>query len=183
MNAQKKQVITDFCIIIFSLIIALMFAKTGFLKSLLTSTQEFKIIGSFVAGMFVASMFTALPATIILAEIAKSSSIYSVAFFGAMGALVGDVLIFLFVRNKLSSDLMYVLTTIKSAPTLNIFRVRYLRQCVAVLGAFVVASPLPDELGLIMMGLSDIKVRYFFPLAFFLHSSGILAIGLLAKVS
>jgi len=45
-----------------------------------------------------------------------------------------------------------------------------------------VISPLPDELGLAMMGLSKMKTSLFIPISFILNSLGILAIGLITKL-
>ena len=58
---------------------------------------------------------------------------------------------------------------------------RIFRWLIAFLGALIIASPLPDELGLTMMGFSKIKTSLFIPISFLLNSLGILIIGLIAK--
>ena len=171
----------DLGIIILSIVIAVILVKTGALKSLLTSTQELKFIGSFVAGIFFVSVFTAAPATVVLAEIAQSNSIFWVAFFGGVGALVGDLVIFRFIKNRLSDDFLYLIKKSKSERLISVFRLRLFRWLIPFVGALIVASPLPDELGLTMMGLSKMKTSLFIPLSFLLNFLGILAIGLIVK--
>lgn len=64
---------------------------------------------------------------------------------------------------------------------MSIFRLRIFRWSIAFLGALVIASPLPDELGLMMLGFSKIKTSFFVPISFLLNFLGILVIGLIAK--
>lgn len=45
-------------------------------------------------------------------------------------------------------------------------------------GFVIIASPLPDELGLLMMGLSGIRLLWFIPLAFSANAAGIFLIAL-----
>src|SRR3989304_3240061 len=54
------------------------------------------------------------------------------------------------------------------------FRLRFFRWLIAFLGALVIASPLPDELGLMMMGFSKMRTLFFIPISFLLNSLGIL---------
>jgi hypothetical protein len=58
---------------------------------------------------------------------------------------------------------------------------RVFRAVMPFLGALIIASPLPDELGLVFLGISKLKTRYFLPLSFVLNFFGILIIGLIAK--
>lgn len=181
MDNHKNNLMRDLGIIILSIVIAVILVKTGALKSLLTSTQELKHIGSFVAGIFFVSVFTAAPATVVFAEIAQSNSIFWVAFFGGIGALVGDLVIFRFIKDRLSADFLYLIKKSKSERLISIFRLKLFRWLIPFAGALIVASPLPDELGLTMMGLSKMKTSLFIPLSFLLNFLGILAIGFITK--
>ncbi len=171
----------DLAIIIFSIVIAVILVRTGVINNLLTSTQELKFIGSFIAGIFFVSVFTAVPATVVFAEIAQSGSIFWTAFFGGIGALVGDLIIFRFIKDNLSDDFLYLIKKSKSERLISIFQLRLFRWLIPFVGALIVASPLPDELGLTMMGLSKMKTSLFIPVSFVLNSLGILVIGLIAK--
>ena len=112
---------------------------------------------------------------------AQTNSILLMAFFGGLGALLGDLIIFCFVKNNLSEDFLYLIKKTKSERLMSIFRLKLFRWLIPLLGAIVVASPLPDELGLMMMGLSKMKTALLIPLSFLLNSLGILIIGLIAK--
>jgi hypothetical protein len=181
MNKHKNNLGKDAVIIAFSILIAVILVKTKVIISVLASSKELELLGSFIAGIFFTSIFTAAPATVVLAEIARANSVFWVALLGGLGAMVGDFIIFRFVKNRLSEDIMLLLEKSKSEKLLLIFRLRIFRWLAALVGALIVASPLPDELGLLLMGFSKMKTSFFAPISFLANSLGILVIGLIAK--
>lgn len=178
---EKINIMRDLGIIILSIVVAIILAKTGSLTGLLTSTQEWGLFGSLIAGMFFVSIFTAAPASVVLFEIAVANSIWEVALFGGIGALIGDLLIFRFIKDSLSEDIHWLIRKTKQERLVSIFRFKLFRWLIPFIGALIVASPLPDEVGLAMMGLSKMKTAIFIPISFALNFLGILAIGLFAK--
>src|SRR3989338_8389600 len=102
MNNHANNLVRDLVLVIFSVFIAIILAKTGALESLITSTQEMRFVGSFIAGIFFVSIFTAAPATVALGEIAQSNSVIMTAILGGLGALIGDLIIFRFVKGRVS---------------------------------------------------------------------------------
>lgn len=181
LNNHENNLIRDLAIVILSIFIAIILAKTGALENIITSTQEMRFIGSFIAGILFVSVFTAAPATVALGEIAQSNSVIVVAIIGGLGALLGDLIIFRFVKDKLSEDLLYLLRTPGSERLTSIFKMRIFQWLVPFMGALIIASPLPDEIGVAMLSLSKMKNSLFIPLSFVLNSVGILIIGLIAK--
>lgn len=156
-----------------SVLLAVFVAKTGIVKGILLQNAEAEVIGSFLSGVFFTSVFTVAPATVMLYEIAEGWSALPVAIIGALGAMIGDLLIFRFIRDRLTAGVNR-----KWMKVLHLSKARFLG---AILGAIVIASPLPDELGLALMGMSNVKARWIAPMSFTFNFLGILAIGLLAR--
>src|SRR3989338_5980948 len=181
MDNRGNNLARDLGLIVLSVFIAVILAKTGGLESLITSTKEVRFIGSFIAGIFFVSVFTAAPATVALGEIAQSNSIITVAIIGGLGALIGDLLIFRFIRDKISQDFSYLVKLSRTERFFSVFKLKLFRWLIPFVGALIVASPFPDEVGLAMLGLSKTKTSVFIPLSFFLNLIGILIIGLIAK--
>ncbi len=171
----------DVALVIFSILIAILLAKTGALRELIATSQEMGFIGSFIAGMLFVSVFTAAPAVVALGELAQSNSMYAVAMIGGLGALVGDLIIFRFVKDRVTGHIHYLVRISKSERFFSIFKLKIFRWIIPFVGALIIASPLPDEIGVAMLGLSKMKNSYFISLSFFLNSVGILLIGLLAR--
>jgi len=148
MNSHKENLIKDISIIALSVLIAIILLKTGVLISILASSKELKLFGSFIAGIFFTSIFTVAPATVVLAEIAQVNSVLLTALLGGIGAMLGDMIIFRFVKDRLSEDILYLLKKSKSERLISIFRLRIFRWLIAFLGSLIIASPFPSELGL-----------------------------------
>ncbi|OGM98143.1 MAG: hypothetical protein A2735_00345 [Candidatus Yanofskybacteria bacterium RIFCSPHIGHO2_01_FULL_41_21] len=179
---KKNFLLQDFAIIVLSVLVAVTLVRTEVLVKLLTSTKELEILGSFIAGMFFTSIFTTAPAIITLGEIANANSVLLVAFFGGLGAIVGDLIIFRFVRDRLAEHLLEL---VKHQGTGKRFRVllrmKYFRWFTFLLGGLIIASPFPDELGIGLMGFTKLRLSWFIPLSFTFNFIGILIIGLVAK--
>ncbi|MDP2934019.1 MAG: hypothetical protein Q8N81_07910, partial [bacterium] len=100
---------------------------------------------------------------------------------GGLGALIGDLIIFRFVKDRVSEHFYYLMRVSKSERLFSIFKLKLFRWIIPFVGALIIASPLPDEIGVTMLGLSKMKNSYFILLSFLLNSAGILIIGLIAK--
>ena len=96
---------------------------------------------------------------------------------GAIGSVIGDLIIFRFVRDRISDDFIALFQQVKIKRLVHILHLEIFRFLTPFIGALLVASPLPDEIGLAMMGISKIKTRYFIPISYFLNFIGILLIG------
>src|SRR3989304_9862183 len=94
MNNYQNNLIRDLALVVFSVLIAVILAKTGALQELITSTKEMRLIGSFIAGIFFTSIFTTAPAIVALGEIAHANSVILTALLGGMGAWAGELVFF-----------------------------------------------------------------------------------------
>ena len=65
--------------------------------------------------------------------------------------------------------------------TRELLKVPWLRGLLFLLGGLIIASPLPDELGISLFGFSKAKTSWFVPLSFTFNFIGIVLIGLVAQ--
>ncbi len=180
-NSHKKRLAQDLWVIVFSVVIAVIFAKSSLLDSFLGSVQNFYILGSFIAGLFFTSIFTTAPAIIVLGTLSAAFNPWIVAIVGGLGALIGDFVIFNFMKGHISEDVDYLLSQTKSKRIQDIFKHRFVRWSLAFVGALIIASPLPDELGLALMGMSKLSTTKFALISFTFNALGILVISYVAR--
>lgn len=174
--------VRDLAIIAISIFVAVILARTDALVNILIATQERELLGSFIAGMFFTSVFTTAPAIVALGEIAYANSIFLTAIFGAMGAVFGDLIIFRFIRDKFSKHLMELAGHSRAGRKISaLLHLRFIRWFTFLLAGVILASPLPDELGVSLLGFSKMKMSWFIPLSFTFNGLGILLIGSIAK--
>ena len=181
-NNKSSFLLQDIALITFSVFIAIVLVDTKILIHALTSTKEFQFVGSFVSGMFFTSIFTTAPAIVTLGEISRTHGIITTAFFGAIGAVLGDLIIFRFIRDRLSEHMTELLRHRGIFRRIHhLLRLRYFRWLTFLMGGLIIASPFPDELGISLLGLSTMKTSLFIYTSFAFNFLGIVAIGLIAR--
>ena len=139
--------------------------------------------GVFIAGILFAYGFTAAPATAMLLILAGHHNIYLAGIIGGLGALIGDLFIFNFIRHSFADEISkfrkekIVLYLSNKMP--NLFK-KYL---VPVFAGFIIASPLPDEVGVALLAASGtISTKIFSLLSYALNTAGIFAILTIGKL-
>ncbi len=164
----------DVVIIALGIVVAFFAVKTGVLQNLLLQIKEYSILASFLAGIFFTSTFTIAPASVAIVQIAQhGAGIPVVAFWGALGAMLGDLILFFFIRDRFYENLMSTLKPSTIKHIAHSFHFGFLKWLSPLLGALIIASPLPDELGLSLLGVSKVKVSLLMPIAFAMNFLGI----------
>lgn len=178
---HKIHLIRDLIVIALSIFFGIWFAQSGLLEELLLKPRGIKLLEIFIAGSLFTSAFTTVPAMIALGGMAQVEPLLLVAFVGAIGAVVGDYIIFRFVRDSVAEDLEHLVRLAHADRFLHVFKRRLFRFFVPLLGALVIASPLPDELGIALLGFSRAKISLVIPISFCFNFLGILVVGLVAR--
>lgn len=182
MHNSNKSLFIDLIIVTVSIFFAIFLVQTQILQKILTSTMELEFIGSFIAGIFFTSIFTVAPAAITLGQIAAANSIFLTALFGAMGAVVGDLIIFKFVRDSISEHLNEAIKNqFINKSIRELFKYKLFRWTTFLIGGLIIASPLPDELGISLLGILKIKTKWFIYISFIFNFIGLLFVGTIAK--
>ncbi len=183
---NKKAVdslVRDGALIVLSIIVAVLLVYSNTLDRLLASAQGLGYLGSFIAGMFFTTVFTTAPAIAALGEIATVNSPVTTALLGAAGAVVGDMLIFRFVRDRLSDHISLLVSHRTNKKRRRaLFKHRMFRYLTFFIGGLIIASPLPDELGVALLGFSKLQPSWFVPLSFVFNFIGIIGIGYVARM-
>lgn len=136
---------------------------------------------SLLAGIFFTSVLTTAPAIVLLGSLALRFGPVSVAVAGAVGALVGDLLLFYLFKNHVVKDIAWLAKYTGWGKFWRVVRHSRFRWLAALTGGVVIASPLPDELGVAIMGFGRTPTRWFIPISLGLNFVGILIVGLTAR--
>ena len=168
-------------VLIASTLLSIWLAKGDVIGAFVAQAAEFEEISSFIAGMFFTSVLTTAPAIVSLGELGQHIAPWKVALFGAAGAVSGDILIFRFLHSPLANYIIRIAVS----PRLRRIGVALEKSALwwipPLLGAMVIASPLPDEIGLLMMGLSGMRLGSFIVLTYVMNAAGIYIIAIAAQ--
>lgn len=164
-SEYRRDLAKDVLFVLIGAVVAYAFSMSGYLDILLGFIGSASI-SSFVAGLFYTSAFTIAPASVAISHISGAADPFWLAFWGAIGAACGDLILFLFIRDKFADDLVRSVRPSLVKHLLSSLHFGFLKWLSPILGIFVIASPLPDEIGLAMLGLSKFKVVSLIPVAF-----------------
>ncbi len=181
LKAKKHGPFTEILFIILSILVSILIARSGAIEQLLTASKNIEFLGSFITGIFFTSLLTLAPATVILGEISQTYNLFYVALFGALGAVIGDLLIFYFIRDSVTDAFAQLFTKSRFKKLFHLARFKKLKWISPIVGAFIIASPLPDELGLALMGLTHVKTKKLILISFIMNFIGVILVGIAAR--
>lgn len=176
-----RHLLQDAFFIGISVIVAIFLVKSGLLYELMVSLENNHWLASLISGMFFTSAFTTAPAIAAFGELAKFHSPVLIAAWGALGALIGDFVLFKFTTDRLSSDLFSLMRKPYRERLHAIFKLKLFRWSSPFVAAIIIASPLPDELGVMILGFAKAPPRLFALYSFCGNFLGIYLMTVLAQ--
>lgn len=171
----RRELTKDFFLIFVGAGVAWALSQSGLIGGLVRLLGD-SVIASFISGLFFTSVFTVAPASVALAQVGQEASAMTVALWGALGAMCGDLLLFYFIRDRFAEDLLNSLKPSVVKHIFSSFHFGFLKWLSPLVGAFIIASPLPDEMGLALMGMSKVKTAVLMPVSFVMNAVGIYAV-------
>ncbi|NYZ79251.1 hypothetical protein H0N99_03825 [Candidatus Micrarchaeota archaeon] len=150
---------------------------SGTIERFVWSLGDYGYLGAFFGGFFYSYGVTSPIAIMLFVALSESSNITVAAVLGGFSAMVSDYLIFKSVEESLKKPIKInhhkiIIPKIKS----KLFLILSLP-----LAAFIIGSPLPDELAAALLGLEGLDDKAFILISFAFNSLGLLVIMLLAK--
>lgn len=174
-HPYRTEILKDLLILVAAIAVTIGLVESGYLDGLLLEAQRIPILGSFVAGLFFTSVFTVSLSSVFLADIAQTYHLPTVVIVGALGAVIGDLVLFLFIKERVVKN---VESAVSEAPSVSrIFKSEMFRFLDPIVGALVIASPLPDEIGLALLGLAHISAKRLAIIAFIMNAIGIFIVA------
>lgn len=162
-----------------------LFGNAG-VQNFVARLDNFTYFGIFAAGMLFSFGFST-PLAIGFFLSSAPENIFLASIIGGFGAMLSDLFIFYFVRFSLMDEFSRLENT---APIKKIrneikkdFKKRIRNYMLYFLAGIIIASPLPDEIGVSMLaGLSDIKMKILTAISLVMNSFGIFAMLLIGSM-
>ena len=138
--------------------------------------------GIFLAGLLYPFALTSAAGTGILLILAKEQNFLLAGVIAGIGALVSDIFLFLFVTHSFSDEVQK-LSKEKFVRTINRLIPDSIRvYLLAAFAGLLIASPLPTEIGILLMtSIKSISFKKFISIIFILHVSAIFIILLIGS--
>lgn len=167
-----------------SIVIAFYLLQNSAFSSLLHHLGNWGYLGAFLGGILFVCTFTISIGAVILFILANNGlSILEIALFAALGEVTFDFIVFHFIRSKeLENELKELFDKFGGYKLRHLIKTKYFSWTLPVIGAVILASPLPDELGVSLMGISKMKQSKFLVTAFILDFVGVFFVVTAAKI-
>lgn len=166
---------------ILAIILFVLLLDSALLAALFELIEGLGYTAGFIAGMLSVSFFTAVPAVVLLVDLAGKVDAHWLALAWGLGSTIGDWLILRFYQEKVLHELQPVFRRLGIKRLVRLMRHRFTSWILFLVGAGFIASPLPDEVGLGLMGLSYLKRAYILFMCLLLNVLGALVIILAAQ--
>jgi hypothetical protein len=139
--------------------------------------------GTFLAGLLYPYALTSAAGTGILLILAKEQNLFLAGVVAGIGALISDTIIFLFVKHGFGDEVKK-LSKETVVQTFNRWIPDSVRlYLLATLASVLIASPLPTEIGIMLMtSIKNMSVKKFIIMVYILHASAIFVILLVGSI-
>lgn len=168
-------------LLIVSLVLFFFLADTPYVRSGIQFIGDLGYIGAFFVGILFVSMFTVGPAAVVLFQLADTLNPLGIALAAGTGGAVGDYLIIRYLRDHIFEEIRPVFMNHGGKPLKKLFATPYFAWAIPIIGAIIVMSPFPDEVGIGLMGISRLKTWQLMGLLYLLDVVGIFLIVIAAR--
>jgi len=166
---------------LFAIIFSYFLFKVPAVSLFVSSLASLDYFSIFIGGLLYSAGFTAPFATGFFLSFSAMHNVYMVALFGGAGALLADLGIFSFIRLsfmgefKLLEHSSFIRHLSKSIN--RVLNKRHRNFLVYLLAFVIIASPLPDEIGVALLaGFTKLHPYVFMFMSFVANSLGILVL-------
>lgn len=171
----------DVLVFVLSIAFAVLIIESDAIPSIARALGEWSVVAVLFSGFFFTSLATVAPAAAALAEFSHTMPLLYVATIGAAGSVVADLVLFRVVRDHVGADISFLLKHSGFRRLKVLRQTQSMRRVLSVLGALIIASPLPDEIGIALMGSAHMGTARFILIAYGMNFMGIAIVAALAR--
>lgn len=154
-------------------------SQTHYPRTIIEALLPYWMLAAVFVGVLYTSFLTIPFAIIGLYILSEHIGIFPLALLGGFGAMLGDLIIvkvFRQIFSFISTGVHFQDKTDWFKMVKKLLKDWHLNTFALVIGAIVIISPLPDEIGLALLGLSEISYTKLMLLSFVLNTIGVLLI-------
>lgn len=161
-----------FLYLVIGIILAFWLSRSVPFQHFLISLETFGYVAAFVAGLLFVSTLTVATGAFMLISLSHFLSPIWLSIFAGIGATCANYLIFLFIKKHISFPIKYIRKKGQHKKHHKELA-KHGHWLLPFLGVLILASPLPDELGIILLSIYRMKSYQFVVLSFIFKVGGI----------
>ena len=135
------------------------------MKTFLLRIGDLDYLGAFLTGILFSSTFTFPIGVLVLLDLVKDLPVVPLVVLLCLGAVSVDLLIFKLVKNSAAEEITPIYEELEKLGKKNhlrkLFHTKYFGWTLPVVGTFIMMLPIPDELGISLLGIANITTSRF----------------------
>lgn len=183
LRIRKRRLLRDFSVIGLSIVIAVYIQISNTSHTLVSffSTIYF-VPAAIMMGFLFSLTFTAAISTSVFILLSETThNPFLIALLGGVGSAAANGLIYKFFKEEIIDDIELIEPRYAKKLAHKIMHSKLFVGLIPYIAALTLASPLPDEIGILMLAGTNFKYTKFFLFSFAFHTIGILLIVLFGK--
>src|SRR3989337_3247609 len=175
---HKRKFLKHFLIIALSVAVAI-YIQISAVADILVSyfSSIYFVPAAFLVGFLFSITFTAAISTSVFILLAETThNPFLIALIGGLGSLAANSIIYKFFKEEIIDDIQFIEKRYARRIAHKIIHSKTVIGLTPYVAALLLASPLPDELGILILVGANFKYTRFFLFSFAFHTIGILII-------
>lgn len=157
--SNRLSIDTRLLFVLVAVLLAIVIHIIGWDRIIANEAHSLGLLGSFIIGIFYTLGFTTPTAFIMILEMMAMNNALLVAIFAALSAACVDTILFVLLKDQLEKSTGDIIRKIRK-------KLGAFNALSPFIGFFIFGTPLPDELGLALMEITDIKAMKIFIVVF-----------------
>lgn len=167
--------------VIIALLVFILLLNTSIMTTAFGAVEAMGYVGIFLSGVMFVSLFTAIPAFLLLVSFGDFNPL-AIAVVAGLGSMIGDYLILRYAEEQVAYELKPIAFRFGIPQTIGYLQgKKSTLGLVRLLGALIIVSPLPDEIGIGLLGMGKLNRAAFLAICYTLNTIGILLVVLAAR--
>lgn len=162
----------NYLMLAFGIGLAIFLSKSPIFNHFLLGLGEYGYLSALVAGAMFVCTFTVATGALIIFTLVKTLNPFVLILFGMMGAVIFDIIVFSSVKDSIDEEIKEAFNNPHFSHFKKVLHTKYFAWMMPLFGLLVFLSPLPDELGIGLMGLSKFRTYQFVLISILNHSIG-----------
>jgi len=160
---------------IFVLVFIIAF-DSAVVQTSLSEVHRIGYAGLIIGGAMFTSLFTTAPGIAILLSFTDDYSALTIALVGALGSVIGDLIILRVFEEKIGYELTPLIKKFHLRGFFRRIKRKKERERTVLLGMLAIASQIPDEIGIGLLGIAHLPLLSLLTITYLLNAAGILVL-------
>lgn len=183
LRVKKRRLLRDFALIAVSVGIGFWLQSSSLAPKIVDFFSGLYFVpAAFLIGFLFSLTFTAAISTSVFILLSHTSqNPLLIAVIGGLGSICANGLVYRFFNKEILADIEFLEPRSAKHVAHKIMHSKLFVSLIPYIAALTLLSPLPDEIGILLLSGSKLKYTRFFLLSFGLHTIGILFIVFFGK--